>query len=162
MTDIQQDPIVALHTNLVAHRARLKEAVRRLPEDSPARQPLQEIESTALAFVDDALSAIMQARDFLYGQIVEVESALSDQIADLTAEETQFTPEDAELFTLICQGAQRMAELGISAPGQSAEAKAKMQEILAAAKKGLVIIQESTLPDDEDDEEDDGEDEEAE
>lgn len=153
MTDtIQQDPIAALRANLMAHRARLKEAVRRLPEDSPARQPLQEIEGTALAFLDDAFTAIVQARDFLYGQIIEVEGTLSDQIADLAIEETQFTPEDAALFTLICQGAQRMAELGISAPGQSAEAKTKMQEILAAAKKGLAIIQENTLSDEDDDE----------
>lgn len=164
MTDIQQiqqDPIAALRANLAAHRARIKETMRRLPEDSPIRQPMQEIEATVLAFIDDGFVCLTQVREYLYSSIVDVEANLSDQIADLTEDDTQFTPEDAARFTLVCQGAQRMAELGISAPGQSAEAKAKMQEILAAAKECLVIIQESTLPDDEEDD-GDGDEEEGE
>jgi hypothetical protein len=150
------DPLLALQHDLAQHRARIKTSIQALAADAPTRAVLVELEGTALAFQADALAMLGQVRDFLFGQLREVEGDLGGAIDDLEAqiggeEETQFTVEDAVKFTFVVQAAQRLAELGVGAPGQSREGKEELQKILKQAAECLTIVRENTLEEDDED-----------
>lgn len=85
---------------------------------------------------------------------------LGDRVVDLEGDTSQITASDADVLAKAVAGGKALAEQLLSLPEQTADGRAKLDEVLQACTQAEAIIEQARMEDEEEGEEDDGSDEE--
>lgn len=127
----------------------------------------RELHATVLSYLASAADNQLTVRGWAanhFSAILDDIGDLADRVAAVEGDTSQLIPSDADVLAKAVAGGKALAEQLLTLPDQTAEGRAKLDEVLQACTQAEAIIEQARMEFDEEEQEeaDDGDEEEAE